>query len=110
MKAHSAAASHNHSQIFLGLMQRYPSGGRNSKSQAPSSKKIPNSKSQPRTTPERSFGAWDLEIVWSLELGIWSFSFPPSQPNQAADEQHSPRHAGQQNPLGLLQLGGAHQI
>jgi len=27
--------------------------------------------------PTRPFGTWNLELVWNLELGIWSFLAPP---------------------------------
>jgi hypothetical protein len=44
------------------------------KLQAPSSKHQRNSKHQAPNEAARSpFGAWHLELLWSLELGAWSF-------------------------------------
>src|ERR1035437_8767994 len=45
------------------------------KPQTPSSNIQRNSKRQTlNQAARREFGAWDLEFLWSLELGYWSFS------------------------------------
>src|SRR5881396_2375875 len=53
---------------------------RNAKNQTPNTKEIPSSKLQ--TTARASslellwsleLGVWDLVLLWSLEFGIWSF-------------------------------------
>ena len=60
---------------------------RNTKSQSPSSREIPESKHQkpsskhqrnpkfqaPNRGPRIEFGAWSLELLWCLELGVWCF-------------------------------------
>src|SRR5687768_17040450 len=46
----------------------------NAKLQAPSSKLQINPKLQaPTKSRQPLFGAWNLELIWSLELGTWSF-------------------------------------
>jgi hypothetical protein len=45
------------------------------KLQAPSSKLQKNPKLQAPKDAGMRFGAWDLELLWSLELGAWSFSY-----------------------------------
>src|SRR5947199_36675 len=54
---------------FLG--SRLPVG-QNPKSQTPSSREIPNFKFQ-NLPQARRLGAWELELLWGLELGFWSF-------------------------------------
>src|SRR5207247_5427572 len=49
--------------------------GRNTKSQTPSSRQIPSSKFQ-NALPRHCLGAWNLELLWCLELGFWSFDSP----------------------------------
>src|SRR6266516_1304759 len=44
---------------------------RNTKSQTPSSREFPNCKFQNLSQP-RCLGAWELELLWSLEFGVWS--------------------------------------
>jgi hypothetical protein len=46
------------------------------KFQIPSSKLQRNFKRQASTIPPSIFGGWLLDILWSLELGFWSF--PPT--------------------------------
>src|SRR5690242_16130204 len=43
------------------------------KIQAPSSREIPNTKLQCGRVPTRDFGIWNLELLWCLDLGAWSF-------------------------------------
>src|SRR5438094_9920928 len=47
----------------------------------PNTKEIPSAKSQfcPRS---RCFGAWDLELFWCLELGVWCFALSGSRDYQ----------------------------
>ena len=49
------------------------------KFQAPTSKLQRNSKSlkSKHSAAVRVFGAWRLELLWSLGLGIWNFIGPP---------------------------------
>src|SRR5881396_2904649 len=47
---------------------------RNTKSQTPSSREIPNFKFQ-NLSQDRCLGAWDLEFLWSLVFGVWSFNW-----------------------------------
>jgi hypothetical protein len=49
---------------------------KSAKFQAPNSKEAPSTKSQKETDElvgPVNFGAWSLEFLWSLELGVWSF-------------------------------------
>jgi hypothetical protein len=46
---------------------------RNTKSQTPSSREIPNFKFQ-NLSQARCLGAWNLELLWGLEFGVWSFN------------------------------------
>src|SRR4051794_27590623 len=41
--------------------------------QIPSSKEIPSTNNQKPSTARTPFGAWDLELLWSLVLGTWDF-------------------------------------
>src|SRR6266511_2882485 len=52
------------------------SRNRNTKNQAPNTKEIPSSKLQTAARASSlELGAWSLELLWCLELGIWSFFF-----------------------------------
>ncbi len=53
------------------------------KLQTPSSKEIPNTKLQFRPIGNglRRIGIWSLMLLWSLELGSWSFAQPASDTN-----------------------------
>jgi hypothetical protein len=43
------------------------------KLQAPTSNIQRNTKLQTPIGVRGDFGAWDLEVLWSLELGAWNF-------------------------------------
>src|SRR5947207_15802303 len=56
------------SSLALSLCGQAGRRPRNPKHQAPSSKETPSSKHR-----APGLGAWDLELLWSLVLGVWSF-------------------------------------
>ncbi len=43
------------------------------KFQVPNPKQFPSSKLQPVYEAGALIGTWDLEFVWNLKLGAWSF-------------------------------------
>src|SRR5947207_9500749 len=58
-------------------------GNRNIKNQAPNTKEIPGSKLQTAARASSlelgaslAFGAWCLDLFWSLVFGVWSFNWP----------------------------------
>src|SRR5437762_7008189 len=67
---------------------------RNTKSQTPSSREIPELKHRkpsskhrrnpkfqaPNSGPRFALGTWSLQLLWSLELGVWSFDWLPGLP------------------------------
>ena len=58
-----------------------------SKHQVPSSRETPSPKAQAPKSPwppvRFRVGAWTLELIWSLELGAWSFAARHSSPRGA---------------------------
>jgi len=52
---------------------------RNTKSQTPSSREIPNFKFQ-NLSQTRCLGAWDLELLCGFEFGVWSFNWRKDSP------------------------------
>ena len=78
----------------LWLWQRFLSGwfgkAPSSKPQAPNKLQVSNPKSG-----AARFGAWCLELLWDLELGIWSFVRPRSPPSTRL---HPPKAATPQTP------------
>src|SRR5687768_11335188 len=46
----------------------------NTKSQTPNSREFPNFEFQ-NLSQARCFGAWDLELLWCLVFGVWSFNW-----------------------------------
>ena len=54
-----------------------------SKNQAPNPKETPIIKLQtPASAADSIFGIWGLGFIWSLELGIWSFTWPLTTDNE----------------------------
>src|SRR5439155_10097928 len=101
-------------------------GERNTKSQTPSSREIPESKHQkpsckhqrnpkfqaPNRGPRFELGTWSLELLWSLVFGVWSFNCRkdfPSRPSPWGEVRvrgkYSVEHAKCSIPQGLLSMG-----
>src|SRR5437016_2267480 len=94
-------------------------GERNTKSQTPSSGEIPEPKHQRNPkfqAPNRGprfelgaslvFGSWEMELLWSLEFGVWSFNWDSSvsrggikKARSAGPLRWEPRFAGHQVPV-----------
>ena len=54
-----------------------------SKNQAPNPKEAPITKLQsPASAIDSLFEIWVLGFIWSLELGIWSFTWPLTTDNE----------------------------
>src|SRR6058998_1655181 len=71
---------------------------RNTKNQTPSSTEIPSSKSQ-APQPYRQIGAWDLELLWCLELGVWCFHCFHSYLSASIGSTFAARRAGSQQAV-----------